>query len=174
LEAVLSLLAGPDAATQRLVTAELAFRPGQIEQVTESDLETVKAVLASGDLAERAIEYLLRAMTPHVDRLGGDWLADECRHLLESHGVELDLASFVPSLLVVALRTLAVTGNDEDAGLALGHLSSNNPEVGISALEAAAALDPKLTRSTVAAVVDQDTMHPDTRRAIQVFLDARG
>lgn len=165
LEAVLSSLDSSDAQSLRFVAAELVLAPELRELVGDAELERLRRALAS-DLEPMAHDYLLRAALPMVESWGGDWLAEDARSVISSHGSELDLASLIPSLLVTALRTLEQTGEKADAALARPHVASNNPGVGKAAFQAMVTLDRELAGKVVADLGDGAALHPDTRRFV--------
>ncbi len=169
LDAVLEQLGRDDVLSRRFVLAELALDPGLRERVQEPDLELLRRALDSGELEPMAHDYLLRAARPMIDRWGGEWLAADCRRLVSSHGPQLDLASLVPSLLVTAFETLALTGGAPDAELARPHLASNNPGVGRAAFTAMTALDPRLAAEVASAEGDSEKLHPDTRLLLRRY-----
>lgn len=166
LDALLEQLARPDVQARRFVTLELALDQALARLADEDDIESVRRTLAAGDLETLARDHLLRASRGLVEDRSGEWLAAECRRVLASHGRRLDLASFVPSLLVTALETLEQTGTRADAELASRHVASNNPGVGKAAFSALAALDPELAARGVPEYLEDGEVHPDTRRHV--------
>lgn len=173
LDAVLAQLARQDVQARRFVLAELVLYPGLTDLVGDEDVEVLAETLAGGSLEPLAHDYLLRAAKPNAESWGRDWLAEDCRKLLAAHGTELDLLSPVPSLLVIALQTLAVTGEARDLDLAARHVPSNNPGVGRAAFKAMVALDPEQARKRAGGLLERDDLHGDTRRDVQRFLASR-
>jgi hypothetical protein len=169
LKAVLEQLESDHVLSRRFVMAELALDEELRALVGDDELAQLKETLESGTLEPVAHEYLLRASIPMIDSWGGDWLATSSRAVADEYGQELDLASPIPSLLVFAFRALEKTGAETDAELARKHVPSNNPGVGKAAFQALAALDPELAEEVAPEIVDQETIHPDTRRFVARF-----
>ncbi|RMH21727.1 MAG: hypothetical protein D6696_05145 [Acidobacteria bacterium] len=173
LEAVLDQLARPGALSQRFAAAELLLRRELQELVTAADVKRLQAVLAAPELDPMAHDVLLRAAEPLAARFGGEWLAEDCRRVLKAHGTELDLHSFVPSLVLTAARILGKVGNRDDVPLLARHLLSNNPGVAKAALPSMAALDPVATGERVRELVARDDLLAETRRVLERYLNQR-
>jgi hypothetical protein len=173
LDAIVAQVQRPDRQSRLFVLAELALRPELHELAGESDLTALRETLASGDLDPATLELFLRATAPMADRWGGEWLAAACRDAIVEHGANLDLGSAVPSMLVVALRTLGKTGRVDDAPLAGRHVASNNPGVGKAAFGAMASLDPALAAERAPALLADEAVHGDTKGVIAEFQSAR-
>jgi len=171
LDAVIEQLGSADVQSRRFVLAELALAPEIRALVGDSELETLRTALTTGELEPLAHDYLLRAARTMIGDWGGDWLAVDCRRLLASHGTELDLRSTTPSLLVTALETLEETGEAVDAELAGKHVPSNNPGVGKAAFSAMIALDPDLAIEAAPGYIANESIHLDTRRYVQQAVD---
>lgn len=169
LEAVLEQLGHEDVLSRRFVTAELALGPELRALVGKEQLGLLKETLASGVLEPVAHEYLLRAAKPMIDSWGGDWLAEDTRAIVASHGAELDLLSPIPSLLVTAFKTLQVTGKASDAELARPHVASNNPGVGKAAFNTMVALDEALAKKAAPELLSREDLHGDIRRVVASF-----
>lgn len=169
LEAVLEQLGSEDVLSRRFVLAELALDPELRALAGEPELAVLKETLGSGSLEPVAHEYLLRAALPMIDSWGGDWLAASCRKVAEENGPELNLASPIPSLLVMTLETLGQTGEAKDAELARKHVVSNNPGVGKAAFQALVLLDRELAAEVAPGIIAQEDLHPDTRRFVAGF-----
>lgn len=170
LDAVLAQLRHPATLSRRFAAGELYLRPELRQLVRQKDLEALGAILADETLDPMTHEILLRAGETLVERLGGEWLAVASRRVLERHGGELDLRSFVPSLVVTAARALGKTGDRGDVELLAKHLTSNNPGVAKAALAAMEGLDLASTRTRVAALVERSDLHVETRRVMEKFL----
>jgi len=169
LEAVLEQLGDEDVLSRRFVTAELALDPELRALVDKKQLALLKETVASGVLEPVAHEYLLRAAHPMIDSWGSEWLAEDTRAIVSSHGAELDLVSPIPSLLVTAFKTLQVTGKRADAELARPHVASNNPGVGKAAFSAMVALDEGLAKKAAPELLSREDLHGDIRRVVASF-----
>ncbi|MDX1385210.1 MAG: hypothetical protein R3190_16270 [Thermoanaerobaculia bacterium] len=172
LDAVLAQLGREDVQARRFVLAELVLWPGLTDLVGEEDREVLARTVSEGNLEPMAHDYLLRAAKPKAKSWGSEWLAEDCRRLLTAYGTELDLLSPVPSLLVIALETLAVTGEPRDLDLAAQHVASNNPGVGRAAFKAMVALNPEEARERADGLLEGDDLHADTRRELLRYLEA--
>ncbi len=166
LEAVLDQLGRPDVQARRFVLLELALDPVLRELMDESEISLLRETLESGALEPMAHDYLLQAALPLVEGRQGDWLAQDCRKLVASHGPRLELSSWIPSLLITALGTLERIGVAADFDVIHGHVGSNNPGVGKAAFQAMAALDPRRAAGLAPTYIDAEGVHPDTRRFI--------
>jgi hypothetical protein len=173
LAAVIQQLGSEDVLSRRFVLAELVLDSELRALVGDEELEVLKKTIQSGTLEPMAHEYMLRAAMPMLDSWGSDWLTPSCRKLAEENGTELDLASLIPSLLVVSFEMLAEAGDPADAELARKHVASNNPGVGKAAFRAMAILDRELATQTAPGFVEDETLHPDTRRFVAQFQAGR-
>jgi hypothetical protein len=170
LDAVLVQLARRSTNSLRFVTAELLLRPELQQRISPKDLAVVRKRLRSLAHDPFSRDLLLQAAGTLTERLGGGWLADECRNALGGYGTELDLSSPVPALLVTAARYLGANGAASDHLLLEKHLLSNNPGVTKAVLRAMDALDPKATEKAVRNALETNNLHPESRRALEVHL----
>lgn len=173
LDLILVQLERPDPTGRLFVLAELVLWSDVHGELTDADLTRFRRVLESGELETRAREYYLRAFVPLRERLGMDWLVEECRRVMAENDSELDLLSPHPSLVTLALNTLHQMGEAEDAVGALEFLHSNSDAVSLAAFRAAAALDPDRTEETVGELVLVGDLPLDTEREAIRFLAQR-
>lgn len=170
LEAIIEQVARPDSRTRTFVLAELMLRPRLADLADEADLEALRATLVDGNLEPQARSYLLSAVAPAAEAGRAGWLAEGCRQVVIEYEPELDLASFVPSLIETAMQTLQGIGRPQDAALLARYLHSNNPGVGIAALGAMAALDESLAVEAARRALEAGGLHSDVRGALERYL----
>ena len=173
LDLILDQVERPDALGRLFVLAELVLWTELRPELTDADVARVRRVVESRALETRAREYVLRAFQPLGDRVGEDWLVEECRRVIAEHDSELDLLSAHPSLITLALDLLSEMGQPDDAARALEFLQSNSDAVSLAAFRAGAALDPDHTEELVGRLVILGDLPLDTEREALRFLAER-
>lgn len=171
LEVILSQVQRSDLTSRRFVLAELVLRPDLLDSLTDPDLAILRTTLESGQLDPLSHDYLLRALRPLGRSDVLPWLARACRAVLHTYPTDLDLASYVPSLVKLAAQMLGEQGAASDVPLLNKHLYSNNPGVGKAALKAMTILDENQTRIVARKALEKGDLQPDVDRALRRLLE---
>lgn len=168
--ALLTQMRREDYRSRGLVIAELYLRKDLTERIDRDQADILREVLQEKELADQHRDLLYQSAL-RVDReLTTPWLAEDMRRTIDQHGVEYDLRSFVPSLMISAAEGLQQVGDAGDIERLGRLLYANNPGVSKAALAAIEHMDPEAARARAEEALQKGGIHAETGNVLRRYL----
>lgn len=166
-EKLISGLRSSDPLTQRFFAAELTNRPAVHSSLGRRDMAVIAGVVGGGEADPAAREMLLA----YGARFGGEpgWRLEAARDVLAKAPTDLDLASYLPSLVRTCLEVVAGEGVQGDRRRIRPWLASNSVGVVSKAADALVRLSPDRAAKEIARVLSRDDLRPEVRSELESF-----
>lgn len=161
-----------DQRARELAIFEMYLRPDLVEAISIDNAERFAELTSGADIRLRT--FLLRTAQRFPAQRKAGWIDREWRRAAMDAGVELDLSSYEPLLVKIALEGLREHGDEEDMEIISKHMYANNPGVAKAALAALDAIDAAQALEIARQVMQsKQDLHMTTRQAFARYIEGR-